>query len=380
MRSTVLRVFSQRLLLLAALGVVGCGEPEHVPDPCAVTPDATGALPTQLTAGDLHFCAVHERNGVRCWGANDSGQSGRIVDMSSKILMPTDVSNLGCVSKVAAMGDTTCAVLEAGDVRCWGSDSFGQLGNGSAGFGGTPVRALFLHDVSALSGYGLCLGALTSDQSVYTWGLHGDIVSESPRKLNDVPSDVQSFAINGAAICAVHGGGSLWCSGTLGLGHVASDFPGEIDGISDARSVAMTIDNVCVIQGNGTLLCWGDNDFGQVGDGTLVRRETPTPVIGLDDVVQVAMQQYTCALQGSGSVWCWGLDTGGTLGPNGTRVQLTPVPVPIPATIVEIAAGLRTVCALDDQGTIWCWGQNQQGQFGNGTISDIREEPGPVSW
>ncbi len=102
-----------------------------------------------LTAGGSHNCALTASGGVKCWGRNDVGQVGDGTTTYRR-LAPVDVleaaggSPLLGVTAVAAGGSTstyghTCAVMESGAVKCWGSNEFGQLGDGTTSDSASPV-------------------------------------------------------------------------------------------------------------------------------------------------------------------------------------------------------------------------------------------------
>ena len=87
-----------------------------------------------ISAGGEHSCVILEGGNVRCWGANASGQLGlgnttTIGDNES----PTSNVDLGGQKAIAisAWYQTTCIILEGGNVRCWGLNSSGQLGLGN---------------------------------------------------------------------------------------------------------------------------------------------------------------------------------------------------------------------------------------------------------
>ncbi|HWN68387.1 MAG TPA: chromosome condensation regulator, partial [Haliangium sp.] len=85
-------------------------------------------------AGEKHTCALREDGRVRCWGTNDSGELGQghredIGDNELPSSLP-DVELGSRAMQIAAQDDHTCALLEDGAVRCWGQNRSGELGQG----------------------------------------------------------------------------------------------------------------------------------------------------------------------------------------------------------------------------------------------------------
>jgi len=127
----------------------------------------------------------------------------------------------------------------------------------------------------------------------------------------------------------------------------------------------------CVLLDDGRLQCWGDNGYGQIGDGTIVIRRTPTVVPGLDSVVSVsAGGQHTCAVLADGSARCWGSNLYLQLGSGLTGDSASPLPVQGLSGAVSISAGTSHTCARLSDGTVRCWGAGSWGQLGNGAMAD----------
>jgi alpha-tubulin suppressor-like RCC1 family protein len=116
--------------------------------PAAAGDVPLGGIAVQITAGAAHTCALLASGSVRCWGRGGSGQLGygntaTIGDDET----PASVGNVplgGRAVDIAAGGDHTCARLESGAVRCWGSGDHGQLGYGNTeniGDDETPASA-----------------------------------------------------------------------------------------------------------------------------------------------------------------------------------------------------------------------------------------------
>ena len=85
---------------------------------------------TSISAGSRHTCAVLSEGTVKCWGSGSSGQLGDGSTTSTQST-PVSVSSISTATSVSAKGPHTCAVLSGGTVKCWGYGNYGQLGDGS---------------------------------------------------------------------------------------------------------------------------------------------------------------------------------------------------------------------------------------------------------
>lgn len=98
-------------------------------------PGTAQALPgpiERLAAGAYHTCALLKAGAVLCWGSNLSGETG--IPGGAPVFSPQPVP--GVTSRAIGIGagagsQHTCVILDDGSVRCWGSDSDGQLGSGA---------------------------------------------------------------------------------------------------------------------------------------------------------------------------------------------------------------------------------------------------------
>ena len=102
----------------------------------------------QIALGDDHSCAIVASREARCWGENDEGQLGGSVAPPTDHRTPVSVSAvnggdpLQGVRQLTAGVNHTCARVTGGEVRCWGADDEGQLGNGGGGPSAAPVKVL----------------------------------------------------------------------------------------------------------------------------------------------------------------------------------------------------------------------------------------------
>lgn len=161
-------------------GELGRGEVTQAPVDTGPIPLGPGPVVgigdvSYLAAGARHTCAIVSQNrGVRCWGANTSGQLGDGTQVGSPI--PVVVTGVTGARTITAGAAHTCAVLEDGLARCWGSNASGQLGNGRApqdfGFSAVAV-AVEVGGITDISGRGSHTCAVLANRTVRCWGANG---------------------------------------------------------------------------------------------------------------------------------------------------------------------------------------------------------------
>jgi uncharacterized repeat protein (TIGR02543 family) len=291
--------------------------------------------------------------------------------------------------QIAARGFHTCALTEGGGLKCWGSNYYGQLGDGAISNSYTPVDVTGLgSEVSAIAaGYGhTCV--LTSGGGVKCWGwnLHGQLGDDTysnrrtPVDVIGLSSGVAAIAAGYDHTCALTSGGGVRCwggnaGGQLGDGTNSDRLtPVDVTGLgSGVAAIAAGYSHMCALTSGGGVKCWGDNDFGQLGDGTISVRLAPVYVTGLISGVTAiaAGGDHTCALTTSGGVKCWGQNNYGQVGDGTTNDRHTPVFVTgLGNGVAAIVAETSHTCALTNGGGIKCWGNNDVGQVGDGTTTN----------
>lgn len=298
-------------------------------------PGLTGVA--QIALGYEFSCARTSAGGASCWGANPGGalgNGGTNIEVS-----PTPVS----LPSIVRLGDFTmghwssCAIHGGNALSCWGDASRGQLGEGTVDTNdhASPL-AVSLTNVErlALGYFHVC--ASHGGGNVSCWGSNGwgetgngmfsSTPEPTPQTVTGVTTAIQ-LAAGQQWSCALLADHTLRCWGDNRNGQLGDDSTSfrpsatPVPNFDHVVQVAAGRKHACAVKDDGSLYCWGRNDEGQLGDRTHTERHVPTLVPGLAGVRQVALGDvHTCALLDSGAVRCFGSNSDGQLG-DGTNAD-----------------------------------------------------------
>jgi len=333
-----------------------------------------------VAAGGDHTCALFSGGGVRCWGANGSGQlgDGGGADRGS----PPVVDAISGVTAVAAGVAHTCALSSDGSVRCWGANESGQLGDGSTTAHAIPPTEPVLSGVQAIAAGWFHTCALMTGGGVRCWGANGSgqlgdgsTIERLRPPTADMLSGVRAISAGYAHTCALMTGGGVRCWGGNVQGQrgdgTTNDLatPPASDVVTDVAAVSAGESHTCVLTNAGGVRCWGRNTDGELGTGSSTPLLSPPGTDVLSGVKQIlAASRFTCALLTSGGVRCWGYNGLGVIGDE-TEIQaerISPGTVDVLGGAASLAAGIGHACARMTSGGVRCWGANQAGQLGDG--------------
>jgi len=317
-----------------------------------------GVTLTQITMGYWHVCALASTGAVYCWGYDVDGELGNGTTSSTPSNVPVLVSGGLTFTQISAGQYSTCGVTSAGAVYCWGLGSSGQLGvSGSTASSSTPVAVTTTG--TALAGrtivqvaagyYHTC--ALDNTGLVYCWGT--DTYGQLGNNTTSTTAQPAATAVYttgtpmaGRTIVQITAGGQHTCAldsiglaycwgyGTNGqLGNstttsaqsvpVAVYTAGALAGVTLA-TISATEFHTCALGSTGLAFCWGYNADGRLGTNNTTTTSVPAAVytggaLSGRTLTQVgAGDQDSCALDSAGIAYCWGNDGNGQLGNDST--------------------------------------------------------------
>jgi len=358
-----------------------------------------------VSAGFGHACAVAEGGGVLCWGANEHGQlgDGTVTDRAH----PAAVALPAAATALAAGFFHTCAVA-GGEVYCWGDNATGELGDGTTTSSADPVKVDGLAGASAIAaGGGPSIGpfseyghscALLDTGDVRCWGGNawgqlgaGDLLDRTrPGPAVALPAAAQVLSVGDRHTCAI-AGGALYCWGDNQLGQVGDgsgtdqSAPALAVG-AGALQVAAGAFHTCAVVDPGAgaeVQCWGGNSDGQSDAGQNTQASFATPhTVDLGSAPTpsrlAAGRAHTCVLATgvADGATCFGSNTSSQLGGPPAALGIGTPELP---SSDDVAAGSAFGCALRSDGGVACWGANDRGQLGRGAAGSSSGTPALVS-
>ncbi|MFN8133355.1 MAG: hypothetical protein U0R70_17565 [Solirubrobacteraceae bacterium] len=338
-------------------------------------PDAAGAgAPVDLGAGRTaraisvgggFTCALLDTRQVRCWGRGLFGATGQgsTVDIGDDetpgSVAPLDLG-AGRTARAISAGDRHgCAILDTGQVRCWGEGAGGKLGDPTL-----PANTAAPASVDTVD-----LGPGRTATAIATGASHTCAILDT--------GQVRCWGVNAGGQLGTGVAGTIGDNEAVSAGNV-------VDLGSGRTAVAITAgaQHSCAILDTGAVRCWGANAVGQIGTGAAgtIGDNEPVSSVGPVDlgagrtaIAITAGASHTCATLDTGAVRCWGDGAAGRLGyenvtPIGdTEVPSTAGPVNLGGRAVRaIAAGQAHTCVSLIGGDVRCWGSNGNAQLGSG--------------
>ncbi len=353
------------------LGELGDGRAGYAMSP---VPAAGISGASAVAGGSYYRCALVSGGAVDCWGDDDSGQLGHASTATPPDdPTPTPVSGITGATAIGAGDAHACAVLSGGSVSCWGSNTWGELGDGSTGgSSSTPVAVTGLTGATAVAADDGQTCALLQSGGVDCWGQAAQLVngyrtdSATPVPVSGV-TDAVSIAASTGAFCAVLGTGAVSCWTT------ESPTPTQVSGLTGATIIAAG-GQFCALVAGGQASCFSPG----VSSPTLVNGLTGATSLAGSDSLDASLM---CAAGAAGQAWCWGNENGQELEDYGSGsywVLGSATQVSLGGPVSQVMGSGDGVCAVRTDGTVVCDGFDQFGELGAGYMG-YTATPTPVS-
>lgn len=321
-----------------ARGQLGTGNLN--PSPTALAVQGLPASVVSIAGGDLSTCALLADQTVWCWGDNTAGELGSGTADGMTHPAPAKVTSLSGVTQMSGGKSTYCALLADATARCWGGNSYGEIGNGTSGaYLATPTSPTGLTSVKQIAAGYAHTCAIRTDGTGRCWGYNaGGILGDGTTNPSLTPVVVSGLSgavlarLGGYTSCAILGVGAVNCwgaSGLIGIGSGGSTTPAQVSGIT-AGAVALGGSNVtnCAVFAPNGVKCWGTVP----GNGS-EDANTPVDVTGGAGAIAVSSNGFnsnTCIVSRGGGAGCWGSDNAsGQLGNGSTSASPTYAPVAV---------------------------------------------------
>ncbi|OQP44645.1 hypothetical protein A4H97_09780 [Niastella yeongjuensis] len=225
-----------------------------------------------VTAGNVFSLGIKSDGTLWAWGENLDGELGTGTSPNKLLVNPTQVGTANNWVSVSAGWYFSVALKNDGTIWGWGSNSNGQLGDGTTTKRALPAQIGTASNwASITAGSSHCV-ALQSDGTIWNWG------------------GVVTMLLT----------------------------PTQVGTATDWESAIASGGTDLAIKKDGTRWAWGDNSYGQLADGTRVAKATPIQIGTANWALVGSGSGHFIQVKSDGRVFAWGFDTYGQLGDGGT--------------------------------------------------------------
>ncbi|MBK7842772.1 MAG: hypothetical protein IPJ71_03620 [Bdellovibrionales bacterium] len=333
-----------------------------------------------IFVGGSHSCAISNSNKTYCWGSNSEGQLGNGTNLANPIdsRVPSLVSTAGLeggnhkgFERLSLSDYFSCALSFSRHSFCWGRAEEHDHGRGDA--------------VNAYSDSNVPVSPNTSNTTY--WNSH----------LGGVPyQNIRDITSGESHVCLINHDNKLFCWGNAGNGLLGNNennslnnyqVPVMVDislisNYSHSKYLTAGRTHTCALAADNQVFCWGRNNYGQIGIGNVTDQLRPAQYVntsgltGFSGFISVSAGGYhSCGLSVDGKAYCWGRGDSGQLGNGIVSDQTLPVEVNTSSLSgnvrwIQLSAGQEHTCAIATDGRSFCWGKFSSGRLGTGSLSN----------
>lgn len=343
-----------------------------------------------LCNGTYHGMALRSDGRVFSWGRDSQGQLGlgRDPAAGTNQTTPSLIPGLSGVTAIACGIDTSYALRDDGAVMAWGSNSRGGLGVSGTAPQSTPAPVAGLPPIAKIVATNVGDHALAIDREgrLWAWGSNeygqlGDGLREprrAPAVVRGLPP-IAAAAAGGGHSVAVSAPGEVFAwglnrHGQLGDGTLFDRLqPVVIPSLTAIGAVAAGAEFSLALTNAGNVQSWGNGSLGQLGrDLDIFPSSVPGAIPGLERVRRIDASVYRgYAILEGGELRGWGVGFFYSMG-DGSQANIASSPIRIEtgASVIAMAAAAYHATVLASEGPALAWGENLQAAIGDGTFAD----------
>lgn len=377
------------LPVVSASAVASVEAPQSVPtSPPIPAPDHV----VDIAGADGRACAIFDNGMLQCWGGfNFNGELGQ--GHKGEPVTPNWVKDIHGVKKVSLARRSSCAVIDSGELHCWGENNFLEVDARSEFT--TPVRVPDLSGVVdvALSDRHAC--AVINGGALYCWGNNNEgqlgfgvaEVGKTFKKPTHVPGivDVVGVIVSDSITVAWTKGGDLYRWGTASdpTRSYADATPRKMAILAGVKQAKVDMQQACALFGAGEVRCFShetlqeflagkEHDFGPelaaLASAFTRKKVTKIPKNfvfpdgrGITGVIDMAVFNHDAsAVTDKGEVYSWGSAERGTVGRlEGTKGFYAPTLIQGFTNAITVVGSFRHRCALEKSGEVRCFGDRR---------------------
>ena len=346
-----------------------------------------------FSSGDSFSLGITANGQLWSWGFNNFAQLGQGTQGNTVNPVKSQIGTATDWKQVEAGMEYGLAMKEDGTLWAWGSNGFGNLGDGTTATRKSPVQIGTDSDWSKISAGVVNTLALKSDGTLWSWGRNSEgqlgIGTNSNKVVPTqvgVDTDWAEITTGERHCLAIKTNGTLWAwgandKGQLGLANnlsSAKNIPTQVGTQTNWKLLSAGRNFTLAIKNDGTLWSWGQNDFGQLGNGFSFGNFNDIPtLIGSDtDWASIAAGDlHSMALKTNGTRWAWGhngnnSNNSGSIGAfgDGTKTDKNiPTQIGTDTDWKTPKAGKYFSFCMKNDGTLWSNGRNTAAELGDGT-------------
>jgi len=316
-----------------------------------------------ISAGESHVLIINSRGMLLAWGSNQFGQLGDGSNINSAI--PIQVGTDTDWAQACAGNGFSLAVKKDGTLWAWGDNTYGQFGNGDTADSNAPIQVGVANDWLKMdTGFFLTAG-LKKDGTLWIANQKNNERDDS--NFQQIAADnLIELSVGSGHILALKANGTLWAKGGNGNGELGNNTSIGSDALiqigTDTNWTRISAGNGYSVaqKEDGSLWRWGFLNNTHV--------LSPTKIADNMDVKSISTSLHTMAVKSDGTLWTSGYDN--------TRGQIFDVTSTLSqvgneVNWLNVQSGIGYNIGLRSDGTLWSWGYNKYGQLGNGTQTDV---------